>query len=90
LLAVRHAALVVSVLVDPEAFPARRQEPALPASKAVVDSKAVNCKTRIGSPVIEVCIGRLSVLEARVLGNNGIPGLAIDIGMLVPEVGMQI
>jgi hypothetical protein len=55
-----------------------------------MDSKAVNCKTRIGLPVTEVYIKWLSVLEARVLGNNGIPGLVIDIGMLVPEVGMQI
>ncbi len=55
-----------------------------------MDSKAINYKTRISSPVIEVCIGQLSVLEARVLGNNSILGLAINIGMLVLEVGMQI
>ncbi len=55
-----------------------------------MDSKAINHKTRISLPVMEVYIRQLSILEARVLSNNGIPGLAINIGILVLEVGIQI
>jgi hypothetical protein len=75
---------VVFVPVDPETFPARRQEPTVPISKAVMDSEAVNCRNRIGLPIVEVGIGRPSVLQARVLGNNGILGLAVDIRVLIP------
>jgi hypothetical protein len=53
-----------------------------------MDSEAVNRRNRIGSPIAEVGMGRLSVLQARVLGNNGIPGLAVDIRVPIPEMGI--
>jgi hypothetical protein len=81
---------VIFTPVDPELFPAYRQETAVPTSKPTIDNKAIDSRNRIGSPIAEAGIGRLSLLQIKVLGNNGISDLAVNIRVLVPQIGIEI
>jgi len=88
LLIVRSSTLVVFVPVNPKQFPARGQESTVPASKAIMNSETVNRRNQISLLRAEVGIGRLSVLQTRVLSNNSISGLAIDIRVSIPQMGI--
>jgi hypothetical protein len=81
---------VIFVPVDPELFPACRQETAVPASKSAIGNKAIDSRNWISSRIAEGSIRRLSILQAKVLGNNGISGLAINIQVLIPLIGIEI
>ena len=77
-------------MVHPQLLPASCDESTFTASETLLDSKAVNSWDWIPWTMAEVCIWRPAELQTRVFGDDRIPGLDINILVLIGQVTGQI
>ena len=77
-------------MVHPQLLPASCDESTFTASETLLDSKAVNSWDWIPWTMAEVCIWRPAELQARVFGDDRIPGLDVNILVLIGQVTGQI
>lgn len=65
-----------------EPLPTRREERTLSTSIAIMSRKAIDRLTRIVGSMTELRMRRTLIVWTRILSEDGIPGLAIEVGML--------
>jgi len=78
------------LMVHPQLLLASCDESTFTVSETLLDSKAVNSWDWISWTMAEVCIRRPVELQARVFSNDRIPGLDVNILVLIGQVTSQI